>query len=513
MRQVSEVLRLNAEGFSHRKIARSVGLGKTTVKDYLERAASAKISWPLPADIDAAELEARLFRRGVEAMPAGRPEPDWSEVHRELKSRHHVTLMLLWMEYRQAHPDGWAYTQFCVHYRVWLGRQEVVMRLEYKAGDRLFVDFSGDRLPLVEAETGEITMMEIFVAVLGASGYLYVEATRRQDLESWLGAHARAFEFYGGVPRVTVPDNLKAGVTKACWYDPEVNPSYLELAQHYGTVVLPTRTAHPRDKAVVEVGVQVVERWVLAPLRKRRFFSLAEMNAAIREKVTEVNERPFRGEPTSRRALFLEVERAALQPLPVARYEFATFKTATVNIDYHVEFDRHWYSVPHQLVRQKVEVRATANTVELFHRGRRVASHLREHERRRFVTETAHMPASHRAHIEWTPSRLLDWAATVGPPVAELADRIMRSRPHPEHGYRACLGLMRLARRFGNDRVVAACSRALAVNACSYASVESILSQNLDRTPLPEVQLSVLPPPPSHRNLRGADYYRSTQES
>ena len=511
MRQISEVLRLSAEGLSQREVARSVGLAKTTVREYLSRARRAELSWPLPAEVDATELETRLFQRSVEETRPGRPEPDWREVHREFKRGKHVTLKLLWLEYRQSHPEGWAFTQFCAHYRTWLGRQELVMRLEYRAGDRLFVDYSGDRLPVVEPETGEITMAEIFVAVLGASGYLYVVATRGQDLQSWLNAHVGAFEFYAGVAQVIVPDNLKSGVTKACWYDPEINPSYLELARHYGTVVLPTRTAHPRDKAIVEVGVQVAERWVLAPLRKRRFFSLGEMNAAISEKVKEVNDRPFRGEPTSRRELFLESERPALQPLPAYRYEFASFKTVTVNIDYHVEFDHHWYSVPHALVRQKVEVRATTATVEVFHRGRRVASHRRESGRRRFVTESGHMPASHRAHLEWTPSRLVDWAATAGPPVAELADRIMRTRPHPEHGYRACLGLMRLGRRFGNDRLSAACTRALAINACSYASVESILNKNLDRTPLPEVQLSVLPPP-AHTNLRGAEYYRSPKE-
>jgi len=512
MRKISEVLRLTAEGMSQRQISRSVGLARSTVGDYLERAQLAGVGWPLPSDLDAAGLEAKLFQPLAQAASDARPAPDWREVHRELKRGRHVTLQLLWLEYRQSHPEGWAYSQFCQHYRDWLGQQELVMRLEYRAGDRLFVDFSGDRLPLVDSETGQITMAEVFVAVLGASGYLYVEATRGQDLQSWLSAHARAFEFYTGVARAIVPDNLKSGVTKACWYDPEVNPSYLELARHYGTAVLPTRTAHPRDKAVVEVGVQVAERWVLAPLRKRRFFSLSEMNAAILDRVREVNDRPFRGQPTSRRELFLEMERPALQPLPVTRYEFASFKTATVNIDYHVEFDHRWYSVPHRLVRQKVEVRATGTTVEVFHRGRRVSSHLRESGRRRYVTEPEHMPASHRAHLEWTPSRLVDWAATAGPQVAELADRIMNSRPHPEHGYRACLGLMRLGRRFGNDRLAAACTRALAINACSYASVESILNKNLDRTPLPEVELSLVPTPPRHQNLRGAEYYRSGEE-
>lgn len=507
MRQIGEVLRLAADGMSHREISRSTGLAKSTISEYRERARRAGLTWPLPAE-DADELEARLFPSVAEKAVI-RPEPDWREVHRELKRRRHVTLRLLWLEWREANPEGWGYTQFCVHYRQWLGAQDLVMRMEYRAGERLFVDFSGDTMAVVDPETGEIGRAEVFVSVLGASGLLYVEASRGQDLRSWLEVHANAFEFYGGVPESVVPDNLKSGVTKACWYEPELNRSYLELARHYRTIILPTRTARPQDKAAVEVGVQVAERWVLAPLRNRRFFSLGELNTALAEKTAEVNRRPFRGQPSSRRDLFEEIEKPALKPLPVMRYEFAGWKNAKLNIDYHVEFDHRYYSAPYQLVRQPVEVRATISVVEIFHNGRRVASHRREYGRRRFITDPEHMPASHRAHSEWTPSRLVGWAASIGPQVAEVADTILRTRPHPEHGYRACLGLMNLAKRYGKERLCAACQRALAINGVSYRSVESILKSGLDRKPLPPAQLALVAPAPvEHENLRGPDYYR-----
>jgi transposase len=506
MRRITEVLRLAAQGLSYRQISQSVGISASTAQNYLRRAQRAGVSWPLSDELDGPALEARLFQRGAEAYRPGRPEPDWLEVHRERKQGKHVTLQLLWLEYRQTHPDGWAYTQFCAHYHRWLERQDVVMRLEYPAGERLFVDFCGDTLPITDPETGELWQAQVFVAALAASGYLYVEATGTQELAAWLGAHVHAFEFYGAAPRIVVPDNLKAGVTKACWYDPELNPSYLELARHYGLAVLPTRPYHPRDKAAVEAAVQVTERWVLAPLRKRQFFSLGEANPAIAEQVAIVNGRRFRGQDLSRRALFDKLERAALRPLPPTAYEFALWKPAKVNIDYHVEFDTRYYSVPHRLVREAVEVRATAHVVEVFHRGRRVASHAREYGRRRFITDPDHMPAAHRAHLEWTPSKLVAWGSRIGPPVAELVEAILATRPHPEHGYRACLGLMRLVRRYGAERVSAACQRALATGGLSYSSVEAILKHGLDRVPVGEPASKVVPI--QHANLRGSAYYQ-----
>lgn len=513
MRKIGEVLRLRAAGLNITEIARSTGIGRTTVYEYVARADAAGLSWPLPPELDPAAVETKLFPPPTATLAENRPVPDWRAVHRELKRGRHVTMRLLWLEWREGEPDGWGYSQFCQRYHDWLGQQDVVMRLEYAAGDRCFVDFAGDHMSVVDAETGALTECEIFVAVLGCSGELYVEATRGQDLKSWLLAHIHAYEAWGGVPRVTTPDNLKSGVTKACWYEPEINRSYLHLARHVNTIILPTRTAKPRDKAAAEAGVLVTERWVLAPLRKRTFFSLHELNTAIREQTAAVSARQFRGQASSRRDLFEELERAALQPLPPTRYEFTEIKTATVGIDYHVEFDHRFYSVPHRFVRHKVEVWSTAETVEVYHGHGRVASHVRVYSRKRYITDPAHMPASHRAHLEWTPERLIRWAGNVGAPVAAVARRILETKPHPEHGYRACLGLMSLARRHGDERVAAACARALAVNAVSYTSVKSILEQSLDRLPLPQVQLSLVPPPPAHENLRGADYYRSEQEA
>jgi transposase len=507
MRQITEVLRLAAQGLSCRQIGQSVGISPSTVQGYLKRAQAAGVSWPLPDDVDAVVLEERLFKREVDAYRPGRPEPDWLDVHRERKQGKHVTLQLLWLEYRQVHADGWGYTQFCAHYHRWLERQDVVMRLEYPAGERMFVDFCGDTLPITDAETGEIWQAQVFVATLAASGYMYVEATGTQELAAWLSAHVNALEFYGAAPRLVVPDNLKSGVTRACWYDPELNPTYLELARHFALAILPTRPDHPRDKAAVEAAVQVAERWVLAPLRKRRFFSLGEANAAIAEQLRIVNQRRFRGQDLSRRTLFEQLERPALRPLPQMRYEFAIWKPAKVNIDYHIEFAERYYSVPHQLVREAVEVRATARVVEVFHRGRRVTSHAREYGRRRFITKPEHMPAAHRAHLEWTPSKLVTWGTSIGPPVAELIEMILRTRPHPEHGYRACLGLMRLVRRYGGDRVSAACKRALATGSISYGSVDAILKNGLDRVPV-VVEASPKVVPIQHANLRGSSYYQ-----
>jgi len=511
MRKINEVLRLKAAGLSVREIARSTGAARTTVYEYLVRADGAGLSWPLPDDMDDDAVEAKLFPPATAELAERRPLPDWRAVHRELRRGRHVTLRLLWLEWKQDHSDGWGYSQYCWHYHQWLGAQDVVMRLNYPPGARMFVDYSGDKVPVVDAGTGEVSEAEVFVAVLGCSGMLYAEASMSQDLASWLMAHVHAYEAYNGVSEATTPDNLKAGVTRACYYDPEVNASYAELGRHYGTVILPTRAAHPRDKAAVEAGVLQVERWVLAPLRNATFYSLAELNRAIRQKVAELNNKAFRGEPSSRRELFEELERPALKPLPAKRYELSEWKKVTVNIDYHVEFDRHYYSVPYSLVRQKLEVRATASTIEVYKGARRVASHVRERGRRRYITEAAHMPPSHRAHLEWTPSRLVDWAATVSPHAAALATKLLESKPHPEHSYRACLGLMSLAKRYGNERLGAACARALASGAVSYTSVKSILAENLDRVPLSTA--SPAPAPPEHENLRGAGYYAEEKEA
>jgi transposase len=505
MRKIREILRLTfGEGLSRRATAAATGLPFTTVSDHVARAGRAGLGWPLPEDLDDARLEARLFTRTEPPPAASRPLPDWPTVHRELR-RTGVTLQLLHLEYKAAHPDGYQYTQFCRHYRRWAGRVDVVMRQEHRAGEKLFVDWAGATIPIVDPTTGAVWQAALFVAVLGASSYTYVEARAGQTLPDWIAAHVHAFSFFGGAAAILIPDNLKTAVTRPHRYEAEPNRTYAEMAAHYQCAVIPARILRPRDKAKVESGVLVATRWVVAALRNRTFFSVAEANAAIAERVDWLNRRPFKKLPGSRRELFEAIDRPALRPLPERPYEFATWRSAKVNIDYHVEVDHHWYSVPHQLVGQVCDIRVTAGIVEVLHRGRRVASHPRSAKPRAFTTLPAHMPEAHRRHAEWTPGRIVAWAERTGPSVAALFGAIMASRPHPEHGFRSCLGIMRLGRRYGDERLEAACARALAARALSYRSVESILKAGLDGLPLPGSEPAV--PSIRHANVRGGRYY------
>jgi transposase len=426
-------------------------------------------------------------------------------VHRELL-RPGVTLQLLWEEYKERHPQGYQYTWFCQHYRDWSQRIDVVMRQHHRAGETLFVDYAGQTVPIIDRHSGEARPAQIFVAVLGASNYTYAEASWSQQIEDWLLSHSRALEFFGGVPQHIVPDNLKAGVSKAHRYEPELNPSYAEWAAHYGVAVVPARVRRPRDKAKVESAVLVVERWILARLRHATFFSLDELNQAIAKLLQDLNQRPFKKLPGSRQQWFDELERPALQPLPAERYVFARWKKARVNIDYHIDIERHYYSVPYQLARQEVEARIAAHTVEVFYRGQRVAAHRRSHQPGRHSTVAEHMPKAHREYAEWSPQRLQHWAAQSGPQTRELIGRILDSRRHPPQAFRSCLGILRLGKSYGNARLEAACRRALAIGGLSYKSVESILKRQLDQQPLPTTNTPT-EPLPEHANIRGARYY------
>jgi transposase len=506
MRKIREILRLAlGEGLSRRQVAAATRQPASTVGDHLSRARRAGLSWPLPEVLDDAQLEARLFASAERPPAASRPLPHWPTVSRELR-RKGVTLQLLHMEYKAEHPDGYQYTQFCRHYRRWQGSLDLVMRQEHRAGEKLFIDFAGLTIPITDPDTGEVWQAQLFVAVLGASSYTYAEAFASQSLPDWIAGHVHALEAFGGCPLIIVPDNLRSGVTKAHRYEPELNRTYEEMAAHFGCAVIPARSGKPRDKAKAENGVLQAERWVLAALRHRTFFSLAEANAAIAERVAWLNARPFKKLPGSRQSMFEELDRPALRPLPAGRYEYAEWKSAKVNIDYHVEVDRHWYSVPYQLVGQHCDIRASARVVEVLHRGRRVASHRRSHERGRFTTEPAHMPESHRRHAEWTPGRIVAWAERTGPATAGLVAAIMASRRHPEQGFRSCLGIMRLGRRYGDERLEAAAARALAIRGHSYRSVESILKAGLDGLPLPGAE-PVTTTIGDHANVRGAGYY------
>lgn len=503
MRKIRELLRLRwASGLSQRAVAASVGLSQGAVCHYLTRARRAGLSWPLPEGLDDQALEALLFPPPPDVPPDRRPKPDLAWVHRELR-RPNVTLALLWEEYRDGAADGVGYSWFCDLYRDWSGRLKPTLRQVHPAGEKLFVDFAGQTMDVVDGLTGEIRPAQIFVAVLGASSYTYAEAVWTQTLPDWIGAHVNAFRFFGGATRQVVSDNLKAGVIRASLYEPMVNRTYAGMAEHYGTAVVPARPYRPRDKAKVEVGVQVVQRWILARLRHRRFFSLAELNAAIREFVDQINDRPMRGLGTTRRALFERHDRPALLSLPATDYEYAELKRCRVGLDYHVEIAKHWYSVPHSLLRQEVEARITARTVEIFHRGKRVASHLRSLRQHRPTTLPDHMPSSHRRYRDWTHDRIRREAARIGEDTAALADIILRSRPHPEQGFRSCIGILGLEKRFGAERLDAACARALMLGTRSYSSVAAILKNRQDRPTEGEPRQPGL----FHENIRGSRYY------
>lgn len=504
MRQIRNVLRHYLEGkLTVRECAAAVGLPKSTVNDIVGSARVADVDWAMAQTLSDEQLEARLYppSRG-RAGP--QTDPDYVWIHRELK-RTGVTLQLLWEEYLRDHPSGYRYTAFCTKYRAWAGTLQLSMRQVHIAGEKLFVDYAGPTIPLINGGTGEITQAQLFVGVLGASNYTYACATATQTTIDWVQSIIANLEFIGGVPRLLVPDQTRALIAKPHRYDPSINALVAELEAHYGVVMLPARPASPRDKAKVEGAVLLAERWIIACIRNRRFFTLTELNGAIAELLPRLNERPFKKLPGCRLEAFTTLDRPVLRPLPEAAMELAQFKRARVNIDYHVEYDGHYYSVPYRLVRQEVDLRITATTLEVLHSQQRVAAHVRSYVRGGFTTLAEHMPSSHRAHREWTPGKLVDWGKTIGVATAEVVQWQMDHRPHPEQGYRACLGLRRLAKQYTAARLEAACTRALTIRSPGLRSITSILKLGLDRTPLADsTTRSTLP---AHDNVRGPDYY------
>jgi len=503
MRQIRQALRLHLEaGLSYAQVARAIGIGKGTVGKFMLHARAAGVDWAVAQGLSDEELERRLYRQPV-PRSSRQLEPDYAWIHQELK-RPGVTLQLLWEEYQRGNEPAYKYTSFCVKYRAWAASLKRSMRQTHIAGERLFVDYAGHTVPVTDALTGEIRRAQIFVAVLGASNYTYACATATQSAIDWVGSIIDALEFIGGVPRLIVPDQTRALIARPDRYEPTANRLVDELCDHYDVAVLPARPAHPRDKPKVEVGVQVVERWILARLRNRRFFSLAELNRAIAQLLVDLNQRAFKKLPGCRASAFDALERTVLRPLPATRMPIARFKRARVNIDYHVELDGHYYSVPHRLVRAQVDLRVTSTTVEILSGNQRVALHAYSSRRGAHTTAAEHMPASHRAHREWTPQRLIAWGERIGAATASVVRWQMEHRPHPEQGYRACLGLQRLARQFGDARLEAACARALSIRSPTYRSVSSILASGLDRQQLTAPAQSSLP---LHDNVRGPDYY------
>jgi transposase len=515
VRKIKDLLRLQlvAGMSSRRQLARAVGCSKTAVSDCLRRAAVAGLtSWEAVEELDEAELEKRLYPSAREggAPPKSvlRPLPDWAKVREELARRdHQVTLALLWQEYKTEHPDGYQYSQFAALYRRFEKKLSVVLRQPHRAGEKVFVDFC-DGIWLIDPLSGERIATQLFVGTLGASSYTFAIATPSQELPVWLDCHVWMYEYFSGVSSITICDNLLAGVTHPDRYEAELNESYRELARHYNTCVIPTRVRKPRDKGKVEAAVLVAQRWILAALRHRRFYHLDELNAAIAELLVRLNNRVMRHVQQSRRQLYEKLDRPALKPLPARPYEYAEWKKVGVNIDYHVNFDDHYYSVPYTLVGEKLWCRATHHTVELFHKGKRIASHVRSFVKYDYSTLPEHRPASHRAHLEWTPSRLINWGNTVGPHTAAVVEHVIRSKPHPEQGYRSALGLLRLSDRVGAARLERACERAIAMRSANYRTVKTMLKKRMEEAPLfDQVQTQDPAAELGAANVRGRRYY------
>lgn len=500
MRKIRDIIRLHCEsGLSANRIASSLNVARSVVQECLRRIKAAGLTWPLPADLDDGTLEARLY-------PSPRPVgvktlPDWSHVHQQMR-RKGLTLELLWHEYQEAAAEPYSYAQFCHLYRQWTGKLNLVMRQEHRAGEKLFVDWSGQTATVTDPETGEVKRTQIFVAVWGASNYTYAEACWSQETYNWIGAHVRAFEYFEGVPAIVVPDCTKTAVTKCDRWDPELNLHYSQMARHYGTAIIPARPRRPKDKAKVEKGVQVVQRWILAALRNQQFFSLEELNRAIWILLEELNHRKFKKWDGTRATFFNTIDKPAMKQLPQQRYEDDEWRKAKVHPDYHVEVKGAYYSVPYQLIGKVVEVRITPTVVECFHENIRVASHRRDRQRKH-STYREHMPRAHQTYLDWTPERLVSWASKIGPSTTKLIKTTLESTEHPQQAYRRCLGVLSLEKQFGCDRLDAACRRALTFSYWSCASIRSMLKHGLEEK---VVQLPILSPT-LHENVRGRDYY------
>jgi transposase len=505
---IKEVLRLYYScGLSHKKIAKALGCSHGAVAEYIHRATSAGLVWPLPDDLDEGQIEARLFPPGKKT--ASRPQPDCVYIHNELKKKG-VTLIQLWAEYREENPSGYCQSQFCDIYNRFAEKLNISMRQVHFAGEKCFSDFAGKTLPIVDPHTGEVSSAHLFVCTLGASSFTFAKLFASENTEAWCNGHAQAFLYFDGVPKIAVPDNPKPVITKACPYEPDVNPSFAQMAAHFQIAVIPARIRKPKDKAKVEAAVGLATRWILAVLRNRTFFSIAEANKAVGSLLEKLNDAQFKKIPESRRSLYQKIDRPALSPLPKNDFEFANIKKASVNIDYHIDFEGHYYSVPHHLRKEIVELRVTATTVEIFFKGSRVASHARNCIAYKHTTLDAHRPKNHQEYGDWPPERIIKWANKIGPASAQVVTLIMQQRRVPEQGYRSSMGILRLNKIYGDKRLEAACGRALAIGALSFKSIKSILSSGLDQRPLPEPpnQLTIV-----HSNIRGASEFNSIQST
>lgn len=507
MRKIHEVCRLRLKmGLGINQIAGACNISTSTASTYVNKIEALQLNYEELLSMDEEELYKLLFPAAAEMPVSDKAIPDFEYLTKELKKKG-VTLQLLHEEYLRDNPGGYSRSQFYEKYRNYAKKLNPVMRFNHKAGQKMFEDFSGDRPHYINPETGEVVETELFVSALGASSYIFACAVADQKVENFIKGNIKALEYYGGCPECIVPDNLKSGVKSACYYDPEINRTFADMAEHYNVAVVPARVGKPRDKAKVENAVLQAQRRVLAALRNRTFFSLHELNEAIMEEVEKLNRRPMAVTGKSRRELFEEIEKPALRPLPAERFEIYNYKTpTTVHIDYHIEVEKSYYSVPYTLIGETVEVKYNSGVVEVYHKKRRIASHIRTYTKGKYITEDSHMPHEHRQYLEWTPERLKNWGGKIGSYTKTMMQRIMEGRKHPEHGFRNCLGIIRLSKQYTPERVENACKRALAVAACNYRSVKSILQTGLDKVAyLDEHQETK---PIEHPNIRGREYYR-----
>ncbi len=510
MRKIKEIIRLKfGVGLSLRAIQQSLNVSYGTVSNYIRRAEQAGLGWPLPPDIDERTLGRLLFPSTGSQGHQGFAELDYVSIYQELKSPL-VTKFLLWQEYREHHPeDGYSYAQYCHRYLAWQQVQKPSMRQQHKAGEKLFIDYCGPTMDIVNPDTGEVRTAQLFVATWGASNYTYAEATWSQNQADFINAHVRAFEFFRGTPKIVVPDNLKSGVIKTHRYEPDINPAYQQMAEHYQVAIIPARPYRPKDKSKVEGAVLVVERWIMARLRHQTFFTLASLNQAIDLLLADLNDRPFKKLPGSRRSQFEQLDQPLLQPLPKHRYEYQHIKKARVHIDYHIDYEHHYYSVPYTLLKQEVEVHANAQSVVIYHQGARVAIHARSYRKGGHSTLPEHRPKAHQAMAEWSPKRFLGWAASIGSETRAVVEHILQEKRHPEQSYRRILALLSNAKKFSPERLNRACGRALLINSPTRTSVESILKQGLDQSDLADAKMAQQTELglDDHENIRGESYY------
>lgn len=504
MRKIKEIFRQHHNKRSYRDIASSLNVGISTISEYLSRAKKIGLEWPFPEDLSEEELYNKLFNP-VDKKLVQRPLPEWEDVHRELRKKG-MTLQLLWREYKDIHPNGLGYTQFCSHYRRYVKKISPVMRQKHKAGEKTFVDYAGMKMPWINPLTGELHEAEIFVGSLGASQYTYVEATATQQLPDWIQSHINMWGYFGGVSEIAVPDNLRSGVAKAHRYDPDINANYQHLSEHYGFAIVPARAFEPKDKAKVENAVGWVERQILAPLRHITFTSIAEINAAIRPRLSKINSQPFQKMKTSRLELFETIDKPALKPLPATPYQYVDWSKAKIHIDYHFVFKEHFYSVPYNYIHREVDLCTTGKTVECFYQGKRIAVHARSYARYQFTTLLEHMPPNHLVSAEWSPERMRRWAKKIGVQTGAFIEHMILSRPFPQQAMRSCLGLLRMGKRFGDERLEKACSIALTAGATRYQQVESILKNKIDQLEPQAINESKVISP--HHNIRGSNYYQ-----